>query len=154
MGFVQRQIQCLKCHVFIVVLLSMGINLVTLPGQTVNHKFHTVIPGKLGQTEKLTCVSLMYQTDSGLKHGYKESEIGDAVICAISPQNSLRSYVETLCDFSLTKLRRILSVHYQEKAASQVYQQLAIVCQQSNESPQQFLLHALDLCNFASQESD
>lgn len=35
-----------------------------------------------------------------------------------------------------------------------MYQQLATVCQQSNESPQQFSLRALDLLNFASQESD
>ena len=39
----------------------------------------------------------------------------------------------------------------------EVYPQLATVCQQSNESPQHFLLRALDLHNkknFASQESD
>ena len=113
--------------------------------------------GEPGQTEKLTFVSLMHQIDSGLKRGYKESEIVDAVIRAISPHSSLRSYVETLNDLSLAKLRRILRVHYREKAASEVYQQLATVCQQSNESPQQFLLRALDLrnkVNFASQESD
>ena len=41
-----------------------------------------------------------------------------------------------------------------EKSASKVPQQLPNVCQQSNESPQQFLLHTLDLheANFASQE--
>ena len=113
--------------------------------------------GEPGQTEKLTFVSLMHQIDSGLKRGYKESEIVDAVIRAISPHSSLRSYVETLNDLSLAKLRRILRVHYREKAASEVYQQLATVCQQNNESPQQFLLRALDLrnkVNFASQESD
>jgi len=52
---------------------------------------------------------------------------------------------------------QILRVHYWEKAASEVYQQLATVCQQNNESLQQFLLCALDLhnkVNFASQESD
>ena len=113
--------------------------------------------GEPGQTEKLTFVSLMHQIDSGLKRGYKESEIVDAVIRAISPHSSLGSYVETLNDLSLAKLRRILRVLYREKAASEVYQQLATVCQQSNESPQQFLLRALDLrnkVNFASQESD
>lgn len=113
--------------------------------------------GEPGQTEKLTFVSLMHQIDSGLKRGYKESEIVDAVIRAISPHSSLRSYVETLSDLSLAKLRRILRVHYREKAASEVYQKLATVCQQSSESPQQFLLRALDLrnkVNFASQESD
>ena len=99
----------------------------------------------------------MHQIDSGLNRGYKESEIVDAVIRAISPHSSLRSYVERLCDLSLAKLRRILRVHYREKAASEVYQQLAAVCQQSNESSQQFLLRALHLRNkvdFASQESD
>ena len=114
--------------------------------------------GEPGQAEKLTFVSLMHQIDSGLKRGYKESEIiMDAVIRAISPHSSLRSYVETLNDLSLAKLRRILRVHYREKAASEVYQQLATVFQQSNESPQQFLLRALDLrnkVNFASQELD
>ena len=113
--------------------------------------------GEPGKTEKLTFVSLMHQIDSGLKRGYKKSEIVDAAIRAISPHSSLRSYVETLSDLSLAKLRRILHVHYREKAASEVYQQLATVCQQGNESLQQFLLHALDLrnkLNFASQESD
>ena len=37
--FVDRQIQHLKCRVFIVVLLSVGNNLATLPGQTADHKF-------------------------------------------------------------------------------------------------------------------
>ena len=113
--------------------------------------------GEPGQTEKLTFVSLMHQIDSGLKREYKETEIVDAVIRAISPHSSLRSYVETLSDLSLSKLRRILRVHYKEKAASEVYQQLATVCQQSSESPQQFLLRALDLrnkVNFASKEND
>ena len=109
-------------------------------------------------TNRLTFVSLMHQIDSGLKRGYKESEIVDAVIRAISLHSSFGSYVETLCDLSLAKLRRILRVYYREKAPSEVYQQLATVCQQSNdESPQQFLLRALDLrskVNFASQESD
>jgi len=113
--------------------------------------------GEPGQTEKLTFVSLMNQIDLGLKRDYKESQIVDAVIRAISPYSSLRSYVETLSELFLAKLRRILRVHYREKAASQVYQQLTTVSQQSNETPQQFLLRALSLrnkVNFASQESD
>ena len=82
--------------------------------------------GEPGQTEKLTFVSLMHQIDSGLKRDYQENEIGDAVIRAISP-HSLRSYVDTLSDLSLAKLRRILRVHYREKTASEVYKQLATV---------------------------
>ena len=67
--------------------------------------------GEPGQTEKLTFVSLMPLIDSGLKRDYQENKIVDAVIRAISPHGSLRSYVETLSDLSLPKLRRILHVH-------------------------------------------
>ena len=52
--------------------------------------------GEPGQTEKLTFVSLMHQIDSGLKRGYQERDIVDAIIRSISPRSSLRSYVETL----------------------------------------------------------
>ena len=38
-SFVDRQIQYLKCRVFIVVLLSVGNNLAILPEQTADHKF-------------------------------------------------------------------------------------------------------------------
>jgi len=81
------------------------------------------LSGQIGepvQTEKRTFVSLMHQIDLGLKRGYKESKIVDAVIRAITPHSSLISYVETLSDLSLGKLRRILRVH-REKAASEVY---------------------------------
>ena len=113
--------------------------------------------GEPGQTDKLSFVSLTHQIDSGLKRKYKESEIVDAVIRAISPHSSLRSYIETLPGLSLAKLRKILRVHYREKTASELYQQLATVCQQAKETPQQFLLRALDCrnkVNFASQEAD
>jgi hypothetical protein len=113
--------------------------------------------GEPGQTDKLTFVSLTHQIDSGLKRQYKECEIVDAVIRAISLHSSLRSYVETLNDLPLPKQRKILRVHYREKSASELYQQLATIFQHPKETAQQFLLCALDLRNkggFASKESD
>lgn len=56
---------------------------------------------------------------------------------------------------SLSKLRKILRVHYREKPASELYRQLATVFQQLKESAQQF--RALDLRNkvgFASKEAE
>ena len=47
--------------------------------------------GEPGQTEKLTFVSLTHQIDSGLRSGYKEKDIADAIRRSISPQSSLRS---------------------------------------------------------------
>ena len=113
--------------------------------------------GELGQMDKLTFVLLTHQIDWGLKHSYKESEIVDAMIRAISLHSSLRSYVETLNDLSLLKLRKILRVHYREKSASELYQHLATIFQQPKETAQQSLLRSLDLRNkvgFASKESE
>lgn len=113
--------------------------------------------GEPGQTDKLTFVSLTHQVESGLKRGYKEQEIVDAVVRVISPHSSLRSYVETLRDLKLSKLRKILRVHYREKNASELYHELATIFQDVKESPQQFLLRALEIRNktlFASQEAD
>ena len=48
-------------------------------------------------------------------------------------------------------------MHYREKSASELYQQLATFYQQPKETAQQFLLRALDLRNkvgFASKEFD
>jgi len=107
--------------------------------------------------DKLTFVSLTHQIDSGLKRNFKESEIVDATIRAISAHSSLRSYVETLPDLTLAKLRKILRNHYREKTASELYRTLTTICQRSVETPQQFLLRSLDLRNkvrFASQEVD
>ena len=100
--------------------------------------------GEPGQVDKLTFVSLTHQIDSGIKRGYKETEIVDAVIRAISLHSSLRSYVETLKDLSLPKLRKILRVHYREKSAPELYQNLATIFQEPKETPQQFLLHSLE----------
>ena len=102
-------------------------------------------------------MSLTHQIDSGIKRGYKETDIVDAVIRSIAPHSSLRSYVETLPDLNLGKLRKILRIHFREKTASELYQNLSIICQKPKEPPLQFLLRALDLRNkmlFASQESD
>lgn len=113
--------------------------------------------GEPGQTDKLSFVSLTHQIDSGLKREYQEPEIVDAVIRAISPHSSFRSYVETSNDLSLAKLRKIIHVHYREKSLSELYHQLTTTFQEAKESPQQFLMRALDLRNkvtFASLEAD
>ena len=99
-----------------------------------------------GQADKLTFVSLTHQIDSGLKRGYKENDIVDGVIRAISLHSSLKSYVETLRDLSLPKLRKILPVHYREKSASELYQTLATIFQEPKETSQQFPFRALSVC--------
>ena len=111
--------------------------------------------GEPGQYDKLTYVSLIHQIESGLAKGYSEKDIADAVIKSISPHSSLRNYVLTSPDRSLTKLRSILRVFFQEKTAADFYQALVTTTQTQKETTQQFLLRALDACNkvsFATQE--
>ena len=113
--------------------------------------------GEPGQQDKLSYVSLIHQIDAGLKRGFDENEIVEAVIKAISPNSSLRSYILTLPERSLDKLRKILRVFYQEKNASDLYQELLTTCQGTKETAQQYLLRALDARNkvlFASKEED
>ena len=93
-----------------------------------------------GQSDKLTYVALIHQIESGLAKNYSELEIVEAIIKSISLHSSLRSYVLTLPDRSLAKLRSF----FQEKTAAELYQDLVNTCQQPKESAQQFLLSLLD----------
>lgn len=113
--------------------------------------------GEPGQKDKLTFASLAKQIETGLSKGYPESEIIDAVIRAITPGLQLRSYLEGKDKLILPALRRILRCHYQERGATELYKRLTSEVQNSKETPQNFLLRAMDLRQkilFASQEAD
>ena len=106
------------------------------------------------QKDRLSFVSLIRQIDAGLEKGYKEREIIDAVIRAISPSLKLRSYLETMKELTLAKLRQMLRAHYKQKSGTELYQELTTMCQSPKETPQDFLIRALDLRQqvlFASQ---
>lgn len=111
--------------------------------------------GEPGQKDRLTFSSLARQIESGLSKGYPESEVTDAVIRAITPGLQLRSYLEGKENLTLPALRRILRSHYQERSATELYKQLTSEVQSSKETPQNFLIRAMDLRQkilFASQE--
>ena len=113
--------------------------------------------GEPGQKDRLTFSSLARQIESGLSRGYPESEIVDAVIPAITPGLQLKSYLEGKGELTLPALRRILRCHYQERGATELYKQLTSEVQNSKETPQNFLIRAMDLRQkilFASQEAD
>ena len=54
----------------------------------------------------------MRQIESGIKAGYKESEIVEAVIRAVSPTLNLRSYLEMIQDLSLSRLSQIMKSYF------------------------------------------
>lgn len=112
--------------------------------------------GEPGQKDKLSFSSMAHQIENGIKKNVPEQEIVHAVIKAIAPGMQLRSYLEGKGNLTLPTLRRILRSHYQEKGATKLYKQLMSEAQDSKETPQTFLIRALDLRQkilFASQEA-
>lgn len=101
--------------------------------------------GEPDQKDKISFSSLARQIQIGLTQGYVESEIVDGVIRAITPGLVLRTYLETYKDLTLDRLKRILRSHYGVKNTPELYQTLASVGPSQNESPQAFLMKALDL---------
>ena len=119
-------------------------------------KIHGQI-GEQGKTDQISFVSLSRQIDSAVEKGYSQSEIVEAIIKAMKPGLQLRSYIETLKGLTLPRLRQILRSHYKEKSGTQLYQELVTIAQEQKETPEAFLLRALDLRQkviFASQEAD
>ena len=105
----------------------------------------------------MSFVSLSRQIESAIEKGYSEKEVIEAIIKSMKPGLQLRNYIETLRDLTLARLTQILRSHYKEKSGTQLYQELAAMCQGPKESPETFLLRALDLRQkilFASQEAD
>ncbi len=114
------------------------------------------IVGEPGQKDKLGYQSLISQIESGLKKQYSETEVVNAVVRAVQPGLQLRSYLESVSNLSLPKLRKILHFHYHEKSATELYQTLANITQLPKEDPQSFLIRALTVRQkiiFASKES-
>ena len=95
--------------------------------------------------DSLSFVSLTRQIDTGVKSGYKETEVIEAVIRAVSPSLKLRSYLEMMSELTLPRLKQILRAHFKEKSATELYQELAQLCQGTKESAQDFLIRAMNL---------
>ena len=111
--------------------------------------------GEPNQKDKLSYTSLVRQIEAGVDQGFTEEEVRDGVIRAISPGMVLRSYLETFSDLTLNRLRKIIRSHYGVKDTTEMYQNLASLCQGPKESPQAFLIRALELRQkilFASDE--
>ena len=105
----------------------------------------------------LSFVSLVRQIDTGIKSGYKEAEVIEAVIRAVNPSLKLRSYLEMMSGLTLARLKQILRAHFKEKSSTELYQELAQLCQGPKESAQDFLIRAMNLRQqviFSSQAVD
>ena len=100
-------------------------------------KIHGVVAGDKFK-DGLSFVSLSRQIDAGLNAGYKENEIIDALIRAVSPSLQLRSYLEMIKDVTLTRLRLILKAHLKQTSGTELYQELSNLRQEASETPKIF----------------
>ena len=106
------------------------------------------IAGQIGPPDardKLTYVSLMRQIQECEEKGYQESEIVSAIIRAMVPGLQLRSYLESTPPNPLKRLKKILRSHFQEKSATELYQELTNMTQRPDEDALAFLLRAFEL---------
>ena len=113
--------------------------------------------GEVGQKEKLSYISLIHQIEADLAKGYSENEVVHAVINAISPGLSIRSYLEGSGRLPLSRLCKIIHSHYKEGSATEIYQQLLVMTQDPKEDALNFLIRLMDTRQkilFACKEED
>lgn len=101
--------------------------------------------GESNSKDGLSFSSLEHQIENGLRKGYPDVEIVEAVIRSVSAGLKLRSYLEGKTDLTLATLRKILGAHYAEKDATVLYQQLTEAVQGPYETSLDFLVRVLDL---------
>lgn len=101
--------------------------------------------GESNSKDGLCFSSLEHQIENGLRKGYPDVEIVEAVIRSVSAGLKLRSYLEGKTDLTLATLRQILRAHYAEKDATVLYQQLTEAVQGPYETSLDCLVRVLDL---------
>ena len=100
---------------------------------------------------------MISQIEAGLRKKYTELEIVNAVVRAVQPGLLLRGYLESISNFTLPTLRKIIRFHFHERSATELYQTLANITQEPKEDPQSFLIRALTIRQkiiFAFKEAD
>lgn len=101
--------------------------------------------GEAGQKDKLSYTSLTNQMESGVKKGYSDVEIIEAVVRAVSPGLHLRDLLEVKQDLTLQMLKTILKGHYKVDSSADLLHRLMNISQDPKESVHSFLFRAIEL---------
>ena len=99
--------------------------------------------GSMGEKDKLSFTSLVYQIENAKKMNYHEQMICAAVIKAISPSNHLRTYLESTPDLTLKNILEILRSHFKEKDSASVFTEFQNAAQSVNETSLEFILRLM-----------
>lgn len=114
------------------------------------------ISGQIDSKSGITYMSLRRQIEGAQKKSYPEYDIIDAIIKSIPPTSGLRRYLEGKENLKLSTTIDILRAHYNEKSATELYNELGQMTQSPKETPTDFLMRTLDVRQkvlFASRES-
>ena len=106
------------------------------------------IQGTIGGSDdkRLNFISLQSQVLEAKKKGYTEEEIAFALRRAVASGSELRQYLDALgASISLSETMDCIRSAYKEKAASELFNDLRQLKQQSNEDNQDFLFRSLAL---------
>ena len=104
------------------------------------------ISGKVGEptNEKdVGYLGVVRQMQEGAERGYTEKEIVAGVLRAIVPK-SLKTYLGITPKLDTIKLAQILRIHYQEKSATELYQELITMKQTATEEAIAFVVRAFE----------
>ena len=103
--------------------------------------------GDKGEKGKLTYTGVIHQIETGLQLGFDEKEICSAVIRAITPGNTVRTYLEGKRGLTLKKLKSTLKAHFCEKDVTSVYNEMTAAVQGNGEkdTPLTFVVHMFAL---------
>ena len=104
------------------------------------------IAGNIGSsTGCITYISLCSQIQEGRKKGYSDDDITMAVKKAVTPGSELRTILDVKTDMPLPTVLNFIRSFMKEKSATELCRDLSEIVQKENESPQTFVLRAMEL---------
>ena len=101
--------------------------------------------GNPGQKDKLAYGSLSYQIQNGKERGFLEKEICSAVLRAITPGSTLRTYLECCESLKLKSLLKVLRSHFKEKDATSVFTEMSNAVQLGSENELEFCMRLMGM---------
>ena len=101
--------------------------------------------GQLGEKDRLSYTSLIFQISNGQKKGYSEDEICEAIVKSMCADLPIKTYLEGQVDLKLKTLAKLLRIHFHEQDAAAVFQSLSSARQAHNESPYNFVVRLMNV---------
>ena len=105
------------------------------------------IQGSIGDNKDkngLNYINLTSQVRDARSNGYSDAEIARAIKKAIAPASYIRTYFDTDSKSCLEKMMQMIRHFFNEKSASEIYNDLSMLCQKPDEKATEFILRALE----------